>query len=145
MAETRGYRFLEHTTDAFVEAWGRNIEEAFSTAGEALFDTMLNLASVRPSSKEEITVEGHDELELLYNWLESLLLKLEIDGQAYSKFHLDPISRSEHNLTLHATVSGERFDRKKHGSKTEVKGVTYHLMKIEKKDELVVVRFILDL
>ena len=106
---------------------------------------MLSLSSVQPVSQEEIIVEGHDELELLYNWLESLLLKLEINGQAFSKFYVDPISRSEHNLTLHATVSGERFDRKKHGSKMEVKGVTYHLMKIEKKEDGVTVRFILDL
>lgn len=145
MAETRGYRFLEHTTDAYIEAWGPDLEGAFSSAAEALFETMLDLSSIQPVLKEEIMVEGHDELELLYNWLETLLLRLDINGYAFSMFHVDPVSHSENSFKLHAIVSGEKFDRNKHGGKTEVKGVTYHLMRVEKRDALVSVRFILDL
>ena len=145
MAGTQGYRFLEHTTDAYVEAWGQTLEDAFSSAAEAFYNTMLDSGQIEPILDEEINVQGHDELELMYNWLEALLLKLDINGMVYSKFRIDRISNSEHALGLHAIVSGERYDRKKHGSKTEVKGVTYHLMRVEKKGSQVNVRFILDL
>jgi SHS2 domain-containing protein len=145
LAGARGYRFLEHTTDAYVEAWGQSLEDTFSSAAEALYDTMLDFSQVQPILEEEINAEGHDELELLYNWLEALLLKLDIDGMVYSRVRIDQISYSENALRLHAIVSGESYDRKKHGSKTEVKGVTYHLMRVEKEGSQVKVRFILDL
>jgi protein archease len=145
LAATRGYKFLEHTTDAYVEAWGESLEDALSSAAEALYDTMLNFSQVEPILEEEINVEGHDELELLYDWLEALLLKLDINGMVYSRFRIGRVSSSGHAYRLHALVSGERYDRKKHGSKTEVKAVTYHLMRIERKGSQVNVRFILDL
>ncbi|MGI0036609.1 MAG: archease, partial [Nitrososphaera sp.] len=35
-----GYRFLDHMTDALIEAYGSTLEEAFENAGKALSDTM---------------------------------------------------------------------------------------------------------
>jgi SHS2 domain-containing protein len=46
---------------------------------------------------------------------------------------------------LEANLRGEIYDRHKHGSKTEVKGVTYHLMEITKSSDQVRLRFLLDL
>jgi len=145
LAARRGYRFLEHTTDAFVEAWGQTLEDAFSSAAEALFDTMLDPGKVQRLKEDEINIEGHDELELLYNWLETLLLRLDINGMAYSRFSIDPIAHTDHTLRLRAIALGETFNRQKHRGKTEVKGVTYHLMRIERRGSQVNVRFILDL
>ena len=140
-----GHRLLDHVTDAYLEAWGQTTEAAFSSAAEALFDTMLNLAQVEAKLSDEVNVEGHDEMELLYNWLEALLLKFEIGEVAYSKFQIDPIVRSQASLKLRAKILGERYDREKHGSKTEVKAVTYHEMQIENRKGVVRVRFLLDL
>lgn len=140
-----GFKLLEHVTDAYLEAWGQTIEAAFSSAAEALFDTMLDLARVQPKLADEVRIEGHDEMELLYNWLEALLLKFEVNEVAYSKFHVDPIIKSTTSVTLHARILGEKYNREKHGSKTEVKAVTYHLMQIEGGKEGVTVRFLLDL
>jgi SHS2 domain-containing protein len=143
--QQRGYRLLDHITDAYLEAWGQTIEAAFSSAAEALFDTMLNLARVKPSLADEVDVEGHDEMELLYNWLEALLLKFEVNEVAYSRFQVDPILHSPGSTTLHARILGEKYNREKHGSKTEVKAVTYHEMQIEAGKSGVTVRFLLDL
>lgn len=145
LAHSQGYRFLEHTTDAYIEAWGQTFEDALSSAALALYDTMLEPCKVQPLLEEEIKVEGHDELELLYNWLEALLLRLDINGIVYSKFKIDRVTHSENAVRLHAIGAGENYDQKKHGSKTEVKGITYHLMNVEKKGPQVTVRFILDL
>jgi len=43
-----GYRFLDHMTDAFVEAWGPTVERAFAQAGIALFETMLYTDKITP-------------------------------------------------------------------------------------------------
>lgn len=140
-----GYRFLEHTSDALVEAWAPTIERAFAQAAAGLFETMLNLKSVKPTIEETVEATGRDEVELLYDWLEELLLKFELRGMVYSAFDIDPLARVATRIQLHAQVRGERYDRAKHGGKTEVKGVTYHLMTVERHGGQVHLRFLLDL
>jgi SHS2 domain-containing protein len=141
----QGYSFLEHTTDAFIEAWGLTIEEAFGQAGRALFDTMLHVEKVDPIVQDTVEANGHDEKELLYNWLEELLLKFEINSMTYSAFKVNHIVQKVTGATLHAKIKGEPYNRQKHGSKTEVKGITYHLMDIIKSPTETRVRFLLDL
>ncbi len=142
---SQGYEYLEHTTDALIEAWGSTIEEAFAQAGRALFDTMLHIEKVKPTVEETIQVTGHDQKELLYNWLEELLLRFEINSKAYSSFEITRVTKHATSVVLRANVRGEAYDRAKHGSKTEVKGITYHLMEISERPGEVRVRFLLDL
>lgn len=140
-----GYRFLEHVTDALVEAWGNTPEDAFTQSGLALFDIMLDMKSVRPVRNEEIEATGHDEKELLYNYLEELLLLFEIKQFAVGTITVESTSKAQGQLRLEANVRGERYDHDKHHGKVEVKGITYHLMEIEKQTDKTTVRFLLDL
>ena len=139
------FRFLEHTSDAYIEAWGPNLETAFANAAAGFYETMLNLQSVEPEREDMIDVEGHDEKELLYNWLEAMLLKFDIDGMVYSRFDIGPVSNESNVLNLQARVKGEKYDRRKHGAREEIKGVTYHQMEIQKQPGKVTVQFVLDL
>jgi SHS2 domain-containing protein len=140
-----GYRLLEHVTDAFVEAWGETLEEAFSQAGLSLFHTMLDVKSVRTITNVEIQISGHDEKELLYNYLEELLLLFEVKQLALGSFTVNSITPTQAEIRLKGKVSGEPYDRARHNGKVEVKGITYHLMEIEKHPGKVTVRFLLDL
>ncbi len=140
-----GRRFLEHVTDAFIEAWGETFEKALAQAAAGLFETMVDVKAVRPIVTLDIDASGHDELELLYDWLEQLLLKFEIDRMVLGEFDVKDVVRKENMLTLTAAVKGEKYEPHRHGGKVEVKGVTYHLMSVEKIRERTVVRFILDL
>ena len=140
-----GFKFLEHTSDAHIEAWGPTLEGAFASAAAGFYETMLNLESVEPTIQENIHVQGHDDKELLYNWLEALLLRFDIDKMVYSRFDIGQIAKKSKSLDLSATVTGERYSRKKHGAKNEIKGVTYHEMEIVEQNRKATVRFILDL
>jgi len=141
---TQGYKFLPHTTDAYIEAVGVTFENALENAGLALFDTMCNLSSITQAHQDVIRVKEGDDLEILYDWLETLLLKFELDQRVYNKFEVS-ISKDLRGLRLTANAYGETFDRKKHGAKVEVKAVTYHRMEISRQGNLVALRFILDL
>ena len=142
---TIGYELLPHTTDAYIQVTGESLEQALARAGAALFDTMCDVKSVSPELTDEIELQGGDELMLLYNWLESLLLKFELDEKVYSRFKVEPIKKSTEGLRSVAKISGERYDRRKHGSKIEVKAVTYHKMEVVREDSTTILRFILDL
>lgn len=132
-------------TDAFVEAWGETLEEAFSQAGLALFETMLDVKSVSPKTGVEIQTNGHDEKELLYNYLEELLLLFEVRQLALGSFTVSSITPTGAEIRLKGRATGEPYDRAKHDGKVEVKGITYHLMEIEKHPGKMTVRFLLDL
>jgi len=139
------FKFLEHTADVYVAAYGETLEEAFENAALATFETMTDTEKVEPRVEDEIEVEGHDEKELLYNWLEGLIVKFEITENLYSRFKVSTIRKSPNGLEMKAKIWGEPFNPDKHPQKVGVKAITYHQMEISKKPEAVTVRFILDI
>ncbi len=139
------YEFLPHTTDAYIQSVGPTFEEALENAGLALFDTMCNLASISHKVVHDVEADGGDEVELLYDWLDTLLLKFELDGKVYSKFHVTLLKTASNTLHLIAKAYGESYNRQLHGSKVEVKGVTLHKMEVVREGNSVILRFILDL
>ena len=61
------FRFLEHTADAYVEAYGTTLEEAFENAALAMTDVMTELEKVEAKNEENLKVEVQDEHALLYS------------------------------------------------------------------------------
>jgi SHS2 domain-containing protein len=139
------YKFLPHTTDAYIESVGSTFEEALENAALALFDTMCDLKSISSKLAENVQVDGADELELVYNWLEALLLKFELEGKVYCGFEVIVAKNSSGGLRINAKAHGEAYSRETHRSKVEVKAVTYHRMEVLRKGKMTILRFILDL
>src|SRR5919109_5125650 len=81
-----GYRFLDHMTDAVIEAYGSTLEEAFENAAKALCDTMIDLKTVRPKREIKISAKGNDLYSLLFDWLDKVMLLLVADRMAMSQF-----------------------------------------------------------
>lgn len=141
----RDYEFLEHTADAYIAAYGKDLIEAFENAAVAMFDVMTEVEKVLPKIEDETEAEGHDEYALLYNWLESLLVKSEIGRMLYSRFKISELKKDSKTFRLKARIWGEPFDAEKHLQKVGVKAITYHRMEIIKAPGKVTVRFILDI
>jgi SHS2 domain-containing protein len=142
---TKKFEFLEHTADVYVAAYGSDLAEAFENSAIAMFETMTDTKQVRASEEDCLEVRAQDEEDLLYSWLEALLLKFEVDGRLYSRFRVEPINHTSEGFTLKAKMWGEIFDREHHKSRTDVKAVTYHRMEILKADSGLTVKFILDI
>ena len=141
----KGFRFLEHTADAYVEAYGATLEEGFANAGAAFTDVMTELESVEDKVEESFLVEGQDLSALLYSWLEELLLEFELKGMLYSRFAVSGIEETSEGFRLTAKAFGEKYDPKRHPTKVGIKAATYHMMEIVKDADSVVLRFILDI
>lgn len=145
MTERKNFEFLEHTADAYVAAYGRDLAEAFESAALAMFDVMTEIEYIKAEVENYIEVEAEDEYALLYNWLEDILVKSEIDGIFYSKFKILDIEKFLNGFRLRAKIWGEKFNPEKHTQKVGVKAVTYHRMKILKSPNKVTLKFILDI
>ena len=139
------FRFLEHTADAYVEAYGGSLEEAFGSAGAAFTDVMTELETVEAKTEESLVVEAQDEPALLYSWLEELLVEFELKGKLYSRFEVSSIEKTSDGFRLCAKAWGEKYDPQKHPTKVGIKAATYHMMEIVKEAGSVTLRFILDI
>jgi SHS2 domain-containing protein len=145
MAGQKAFEFLEHTADVYVAAYGANLAQAFENAALAMFETMTDAAKVKPKVENVVEVSGNDEGELLYNWLEDLLVKFDVDGMLYSKFEIERLDEKDKAFKLKAKIWGEEFDSSRHPQKVGVKAVTYHKMEIIHQPDSVSVKFILDI
>jgi len=121
------------------------LKEAFENAALATFETMTDTNRITPKLETKVEAEGFDEKALLYNWLETLLVRFEITETFYSQFEITSLQRTSKGYRLEAKACGERFDPGKHVYKVGVKAVTYHRMEIERKPDQVTVKFILDI
>jgi SHS2 domain-containing protein len=148
---SEGFRYLDHVTDALIEAYGSTIDEAFENSARGLVNTMFDLSNI--SANLEVTIEamGHDLHSLFYDWLEKVMLVILTENIVLSDFRVK-ISYTEKigdhcTYSLSSTAKGECLDLEKHHFKVEIKAVTYHEMQIkqEKDEKTVTTRFLLDL
>jgi SHS2 domain-containing protein len=121
------YEFVEHTADVSFKAYGRDLNNLFENAAEALESTLVLLEDVEPreSATFEMTADNYENL--LYDWLTELLVTFEVERFAVKKCAVKIAG-----LSLNAECWGERIDPNKHTFNMEVKAVTYHNLQVKK-------------
>jgi len=140
--KSMSYKYLEHSTDAFIEVRAKNLEEAFSVAGKSVVETIIDSNNIQEIEEKNIKVRGRNLLNLLYNWLEEIVTITITDGFAIRNFSVNIKKNKEYQII--SNISGEKLDIKKHNFKVEIKSPTFHLMEIEENDEITM-RYLLDL
>lgn len=138
-----GFRYLEHVTDAYVEAYGHSMAEAFDYSARGLVNLMFDIEKAKGEIPIEIKLEEDDISHLLYSWLEKVLLIVLVEGLVMSKFAVSISLKSSYKLEAYSKA--DSVDLIKHNYKTEVKGITYHAMELIQKVNLVKIRYIADL
>ena len=136
------YKYLEHSTDAFIEVRAKNLEEAFSVAGKSVVETIIDSNNIQEIEEKNIEVKGRNLLNLLYNWLEEIVTITIADGFAIRNFSVNIKKNKEYQII--SNISGEKLDIKKHNFKVEIKSPTFHLMEIKENDEITM-QYLLDL
>ncbi len=129
MGIKRKYEFIEHTADIGVRAFGDSLAESFAGAAEAMFDIITDGAVIKTELQVDISLEASDSEELLVRFLSQLIVVHETDNLVLSGFEIDI---SENNRLV-ATIKGEKFVDERHGGGTQVKGVSFHMLKIVPK------------
>jgi SHS2 domain-containing protein len=122
---TPGWEHFEHQADVGVRGWGRTPAEAFEQAAMALTATAVEPGCVAPSEPVTFTCEAPDLELLLVDWLSRLVCEMSARRMLFSRFEI----RIE-GPRLSASAWGERVVPERHHPAVEVKGVTYHQLRV---------------
>lgn len=126
---------MDHTADAGLRIFGRDLPELFEHAALGMLDQMTDAAALRAEIQtakktaiyEEILQADAISLEDLFlGWLRELLFRFSTACFAAVDFHFIKLDEKH----LHVRVRGLRFDPARHDQKCEVKAVTYHDFKL---------------
>jgi SHS2 domain-containing protein len=137
------FEFVDITTaDVAFIAYGKDLNELFANAATAMFEIMINTKQVKPKLKREIKVDGDDLESLMFNWLNNLLVYVDGENLAFSKFD---VKIDEKKFNLDAICEGEEIDVKRQETRTGIKAATYHKLEVKKVNDYWQARVIVDI
>lgn len=134
------FEYFDVTADVGIIARGKSLDELFVNCARAMFNVMVDITKVKPLKEVEVKAAGVSLEELLLDYLTNLLALKDIHGMFFGDFE---VRINEKDLTLTGKARGEE-SRPEHEVKTEVKAVTYHKMKVEKKNGFWEANFVVD-
>jgi len=133
------YETFDHEADIGIRGFGSSIEEAFENAALAMYSVMVRIETIEPREPKEMNLSAPDEELLLVEWLNALLSLSDIERMVFSRFEV-----KIEGTSLTARAWGERLDRIRHEANVEVKGATYHMLKVDKSGDRYVAQCVVD-
>jgi len=125
------YEYLDHTADIQIHSWGKDLSEAFEQAALAMFNYMVELDKVEVDNSippREIEAEGHDMDSLLFQFMDEFLFVFCTEWLVCTEITITEFDKENFKIKAHG--KGEKLDKKKHTTGTEVKAITYSAMQI---------------
>jgi SHS2 domain-containing protein len=131
------FDLIGHTADIGLNAYGKDMPEAFANAAYGMFSIIAELGNVRAVETRRVEVTADDIEGLLFEWLNSLLYYFDVEMILFRQF--DIIEFSDNRLV--ADCHGEKVDHSRHQIKIGVKSATYHMLEVDKEENRVRVIF----
>lgn len=137
------------TADVAFQADGGNLEELFVNAAKATMAVMADLKTIKSTVEFKFQISQEKLEDLLFDFLSELIFLKDKQSVLFSKFdiqiHYDTAQYHSKGYKLEATVWGEVIDPNRHRLRSDVKAVTWHLFKVEKKNQGYQAQVILDI
>jgi len=133
------FETFEHEADIGIRGYGGTVEEAFQNAAAALVSVMVNIKRIVPTMERTVTVSAPDMELLLIEWLNAILSLSDIERMVFSSFAVTITGTS-----LSGIAWGEPFDRIRHEPHVEIKGATYHMLKVAREQGHFVAQCVVD-
>lgn len=141
MNEQRGHvREIEHTADLGIEVEAADLPALFAAAGEGLYALIADTAGITAKETLAISATGNGWEELLHGWLSELLAQFNLANFVGKECAIKELKPDR----VESQVQGEALDLRRHRFHTEIKGVTYHNLKVWEENGLWHARVIFD-
>ncbi len=142
------FRTFDHTADVGLRIEAATLPELFADAGRALLSVLVDDPDAFEAREQlELSLTADRADDLLFDYLSELLYRfsaeqfvpvhydVEVDADVNANVEVNAdveVKAEAHKLK--ARLKGERFDPQRHAGAAEVKAITYHGLKLEKKD-----------
>ncbi|MBN2382510.1 archease [bacterium] len=126
MVEKAGFEHFSTTADAGFRLWAPDLNGLFQQAGLALLSLMTDIQRVQVQEWFEVTLVNETVEDLLIDWLNELIFRVETKGFFFSEFTINQATSKQ----VDARIGGETIDPAKHLLLTEVKAATYHQLAV---------------
>jgi len=137
------FEYGDHTADILIIANGSTLPETFRNAALGVLNIMYDTGRVDKVEAVNVTVEGVDLEQLLFNWIDEVIYWF--DGRKMAIGDI-VINRFDEGGRIEAVLLGEHYDVNKHGFRgTIVKAMTYNMMRIDKVNDHYRVQFVVDI
>jgi len=123
---------FDHPADIEVEIEGESLKEVFEGCANYMLSCMFRVEKIDERIERKIEVSSEDLESLLYDFLEEILFLIDSENLAFKRVKV--IELDEARRKVSAVCYGEVYEREKHGSGVVIKAVTYHEMKVGKRD-----------
>jgi len=120
------YRYLEHTADELLEVQAASLGEALTDAVLGSFELIGK--GVQENTNFEIEVHSPSLKELVVDLLQQVVVQCEI--REVTPVSVEMLEVNEANPFAKILIRGENI-----APANEIKAVTYHLLKVEKKQD----------
>ncbi|OGZ32099.1 MAG: hypothetical protein A2V69_01375 [Candidatus Portnoybacteria bacterium RBG_13_40_8] len=123
----KSYEILDHPSDVRVRVFGDTKEELFSNAMRGM-NEVLKSVSLKKAVNQRVVVNSFDLNALLVDFLSEVLYLSQVNKEIYTDIKFNKFSDKE--------LEGELIGNTIESFAEDIKAVTYHDLKIEKKDGL---------
>jgi SHS2 domain-containing protein len=122
---------LEHTADVALRVEAGDLADLFASAVRGFF-AVIGAVEFGPGEIRtvEITARADDAAERLRDVLRGFLREFDRDG-----FFATNVRASDDGRVARVTATGGTFDPARHEFRTEIKGVTWHGLRVERRDD----------
>lgn len=133
-----GYRFIDHPSDVGMEVEGVTLEELFINAATGMLSIIAEPTSRSKNLTKELHLKEDSTEELLHSFLSEILWFITKERFFPLTINIFGISK----VSLDAKLEGIQL--KEEEINGEVKAVTYHQLKINKRDRILFTKLIFD-
>ncbi len=125
------YRFLPHTADIKVAIEATSFEELLADATVIVRGLLAGERGVETREERRVTATGAGPSEVLLRYLQELLYLFDTEGFLPATVDTDRLTGNE----AATRVGGEVYDRARHEHQPEVKAVTRHGLRVERRGD----------
>ncbi|MEM0120320.1 MAG: archease [Thermoprotei archaeon] len=129
------YRYLEDVAiaDLAFEAESDSLEGLFEEAAMAIFEAMANTSTLHVEGQLSFTVKAESVEDLLYKFLSEVVYFKDAEAILFKRVRVK-IS-VDGGYTLVAQGEYDHLDPSRQELRMDVKAVTYHMFRVEKKGD----------
>lgn len=132
---------FDHTADVGLLATADTAAEVFEALAEGLAEYICPRQCVAARGERLLEVKAEDIEALAVDFLCRVLDAIQADRFMVARVLVERLTPNE----VRARLGGEEYDPARHEIRTEVKAVTYHLLKVAQEQGRWVGRVVLDL